>query len=105
MSKIGSPRRCVYKDTDTSNTATLGVPWRSLYFLVAPKWFLCTDAANENKGIVFYPCGIPYRNLFLMLVYVINVHHLYHFTDRLEAVSLAILLVVLIIPLVIISRR
>ena len=72
---------------------------------IAPNWFLCADAANDDTGIVFYPCGIPSRNLFVMPVCVRNVHHISQFTDYLVAIALDIPLVVSMILLVKISRK
>ena len=67
-SRFGSLQRCARKDTDTSFMAALTVLWRILDLLVAPNWFLCTDAKNDETSIVFSPCGILSRNLFLMHV-------------------------------------
>ena len=75
-SRVGSPQRCVRKDVDTSDNAAMTVPWRILGLCVAPKWFICTDAMNDEKIILFSLYGIPSSNLFVMPVCVSNVHHL-----------------------------
>ena len=68
----------------------LTVSWRILGLRVAPNWFLCTDAENNDTVVVFSPCVIPSRNLFVTLVCVINMHHLSQLPDFLVAVGLAI---------------
>ena len=85
--------------------AALTVLWRSLGLRVVPNGFLCTDAVNDDNRIVFSPCGIPSRNLFVMPVCLMNVHHLSQLPDCLVAVALAIPSVVSRMLLVTISRR
>ena len=72
---------------------------------VAPNWFLHTDAANDDTMIVFYPCGIPYRSVFVMPVCVRNVHHISQFPDCFIEVVLEIPSVVSRMLLVTISRK
>ena len=105
MYRVGLPQRFFQKGAYISNVVALTVFGRSLDFLVAPNWFLCTDATNYNTRIFLYPCGIPSRNLFSVPVYVRNLQYLSQLPDCLVQVDLAIPLVVLIIPLVTISRR
>ena len=57
---------------------------------VAKNWFLRTDAENDDTRNIFYPCGIPYRNLLVISVYVSNVHHLSQLPDFLVALDLEI---------------
>ena len=104
-SRLGSPRRCVRKDEDTSDTAALTVPWRSFCLHVAPNWFIRTDAENDDTSIFLCTCGILSSNLFLVPVCVVNVHHIYQLPDLLVAVALAIPLVLSRMLLVKISRR
>ena len=85
--------------------ASLIVLWRILYFFVVPKLFLCADAVNDETNIVFSPCGVLSMNLFLMIVCVSNVHHLFQFPEFFVAVALAILLVVSRMLLVKVSRK
>ena len=44
---------CVWKDVDTPDTTDLMVLWRIFGLRVAPKWFLRTDAANDDTMIIF----------------------------------------------------
>ena len=104
-SRVRTPWRCVQKDTDTSETASLTVLWRSLDLFVVPNWFLCTDVSNDDTRILLSTCGIPYRNLFLMTMCVRNMQHLSHLLDCLATVTLAITSFVLRITLVKISRK
>ena len=55
---------CVWKDVDTFNMATFMVSWRSLVVRVAPNWFICTDAANDDTRIIFSSCGVTSRIFF-----------------------------------------
>ena len=62
MYRAGSPQSFIRKDVDTTDTAVFMVTWRSVGLSVAPNWFLCTDAANDDTVIIFYPCGVPSKN-------------------------------------------
>ena len=55
--------------------------------------------------IVWYPCGIPSRDLFVTPVCVRSVHHLYQWPEFLVTVMLVITLVMYMMILVIISNR
>ena len=66
-SRFGSPGMCVRKDVDTFNTETFIVSWRSLGVRVAPNWFICTDAENDDTRIVFSTCGIMFKIFSLCL--------------------------------------
>ena len=73
-SRIRSPQLCIQKDADTSDTAALMVPWRSLDFFVALNWFFRTDTVSYNTRIILSLCGIMSSSLFLVPVYVRNVN-------------------------------
>ena len=98
-------RRCIQKDTDTSDMADLTVPWRSICFLVVPNWFCHNEAANDDTRIVLFPCGIPYSNLSVIPECLRNMHHLYQLPDCLVALDLEMPLEVSRLPLEIIYRR
>ena len=75
------------------------------FFYVVPNVFLCTDVANDDTMIVLCSCGIPPKNLYLMLARVINVHHLSQLPDCLVAMDLDMPLVASRLPLVAIPNR
>ena len=102
---IGSLRRCVRKDADTSDMVDLTVRWRITCFLVFPNWFRCTEAANDDTRIVPCSCGIPPKNLSVIPECLRNVPHLSQLPDFLVAVALEVPLEALRIPLAMISRR
>ena len=103
--RVRSPRRCVWKDVDTSDTAVLTVTWRSLDLRVAPKSFLRTDVANDDTRIIFSSCGVTSRIFLMIPVCLRNVHHLSQLPDFLVAVDLLIPLVVSRMLIMKISRR
>ena len=74
-------------------------------FPVFPKWFRCTEAANDDTRIVFCACGISSRNLSVIPECWRNVPHLSQFPDCLVAVALEMPLEASRLPLAMISRR
>ena len=81
VSRIRSPRRDVWKDSDTSATSALTVLWRSLNLFVVPNWFLRTDTANYDTSVVLDLCWSPSRNLYLTPTCVRNVYHIFQLPD------------------------
>ena len=91
---------CIHKGVDTSDMLDLTVPLMIVCFFVMKKWFLCTDAVNDDTVIVLcYYCISP-NHLSVMPECVRNIHHISQLPDHLAAVDLAMLLVALILALV-----
>ena len=87
-SRVGSLQRVIRKDADTSDMATLTVPWISLVILVVTNWFLCTDDVNHDTSVTLDLCWSLSNNLSSTPACVINLHHLYQFPHFLVAVDL-----------------
>ena len=102
---VGSLRRCVRKDADTSDMADFTVLWRRTCFPVFPNWFRCTEAENDDTRIFFCACGIPSRNLSVIPECLSNIPHLYQLPECLVSVALVMPLEASRLPLAMISSR